>query len=62
MVNHPNRSKKASDPIKSLELAMQILVTVWEETRAPEIADSMDMLSAWREQYLEDNSQFGVGA
>lgn len=45
-----------------LELATKILITVWEETKAEEIADAMDMISHWREQYVEENSQFGAGA
>jgi len=50
------------DVIKKLDLAMQVLTVVWEDTRATEIADALDMLSAWREEYVTENGQFGAGA
>lgn len=51
-----------SDVLKKLDLAMTVLTVVFEDTRATEIADALDMLSAWREQYVEENSKFGAGA
>ena len=48
--------------IQRMDLAQQILVSLYDDTRSSEIADAMDMLSAWREQYIKDNSAQGVGA
>lgn len=50
------------DAIKQLDLAMQVLTTVFQATKASEIGDALDILSAWHEQYIEDNSQHRVGA
>ena len=48
--------------VKQLDIAMEILTIVFSETSSSEIGDCLDMLSEFREQYIEDNSQFGVGA
>ena len=50
------------DVIKKLDLAMQILVIVQQDTHDSEIADTLDALSEWREKYIQDNSREGVGA
>ena len=42
--------------------AIEILTNLFVDTKSTEIADALDMLSAYREQSVEDNSQFGVGA
>lgn len=51
-----------ADILKKLDLAMTVLTVVYSDTKATEIADALDILSAYREQYVEENSQFGVGA
>jgi hypothetical protein len=53
---------KMTDTPLLLNAALQILVKVYEEGHPSEIADAMDMISAYREQYIEDNGAFGVGA
>lgn len=50
------------DPLKILDVSMTMLTSLYQDTKATEIADALDILSAWREQYVHDNSQFGVGA
>lgn len=51
-----------SDVLKKLDLAMEVLTIVFQDTKATEVADALDILSAYREQYVQDNSQYGVGA
>lgn len=51
-----------SDILKKLDAATKALIEVFMDTKSTEIGDALDMLSAYREQYVEDNSQFGVGA
>ena len=50
------------DVLEALDAAMKLLVFVQGETHSSEIADVLDLLSEYREQYVKDNSQFGVGA
>ena len=50
------------DPLKIVDVAMTMLVSIQQDTKSSEIADALDILSAWREQYVQDNSQFGVGS
>ena len=45
-----------------LDQAIEILTDLFVDTKSTEIGDALDILSAWREQYVQDNSQFGVGA
>ena len=45
-----------------LDQAIEILTILFVDTKSTEIADALDMLSEYREQSIEDNSQFGVGA
>jgi hypothetical protein len=52
----------ANDVIKKLDLAMTVLTIVQQDTQSSEISDALDMLSSWREQYVQDNGQFGAGA
>ena len=54
--------ESAIDTIQKLRNAQALLVSAWEDTRATEIADAMDMISDYMQQYIQDNSQFGVGA
>ena len=51
-----------TDEIKKLDLATEILMIVWRNTKATEIADALDILSAWRERTIADNGREGVGA
>ena len=51
-----------SGVLKKLDASMHSLIELFQETKASEIADALDILSAYREQYVSDNSQFGVGA
>lgn len=51
-----------TDTTKTLDLAMELLTILFTETKATEVADALDILSAYREQTAQDNSQFGVGA
>lgn len=51
-----------NNPVKKLDLAMTALMAVYQDTKDTEIGDVLDVLSAWREEYIKDNSQFGVGA
>lgn len=48
--------------IEMLDLAMTVLTQLYVDTQASEIADALDILSAWREQTVQDEGQFGVGA
>lgn len=50
------------DELKKLDVAMQVLTDLYIDTKSTEIADALDILSQWREDYIEANSQFGVGA
>jgi hypothetical protein len=45
-----------------LDQALEILTILFVDTKSTEIADALDILSAWREKHVQDNSQFGVGA
>jgi len=51
-----------TDYLQRLNLAQGILVNCWEESKATDLADIMDALSSYIDQYNQDNSQFGVGA
>jgi hypothetical protein len=51
-----------TDVLKKLDLAMTVLAVVFQDTSATEVADALDILSAYREEYVKDNGQFGVGA
>ena len=53
---------QTTDFIKKLDVAVQVLMVAWEDHHASEIADALDILSDYRAQYVQDNSQFGVGA
>ena len=53
---------KKDDFLQKLDTAMQVLIVCWEDHHASAVADAMDMLSAYREEYVRDNGQFGVGA
>lgn len=55
-------TQHTKDILPLLDAAMKLLTELYTDTKASEIADSLDTLSAWREQYVMDNSQFGVGA
>ena len=61
-VETSNEGEEMKDVIKKLDLAMQILVIVQQDTHDSEIADTLDALSEWREKYIQDNSREGVGA
>lgn len=50
------------DTIKRLDEASAVLIALYTDTKATEIADILDMISAYREEHMEENSQFGVGA
>lgn len=50
-----------TDTLKKLDCAMVILMELWSDTKATEIADTLSMLSAYREDYIKDNGQFGMG-
>lgn len=45
-----------------LDLASEILITLAKDTKATEIYDILEMISDYRNQYIQDNSQFGKGA
>lgn len=47
---------------KQIDAASAILIELWQSSKSTEIADILDMLSAYREEYVESNDQFGVGA
>lgn len=51
-----------SDLTAKLDSAMKILISVFEDTKSTEVGDALDTLSEYRAKYVEDNSQFGVGA
>ena len=51
-----------SDHLKKLDIGMQVLLAAYEDSHASEIADALDILSTYREQYVLDNSREGVGA
>jgi len=50
------------DITQRIDLASQILITVASELRSSELFDALEMISSYRSQYIEDNSQFGKGA
>jgi hypothetical protein len=52
----------SKDTLLLLDAAMELLIELRSKTGSSEIADALDMLSAWREQYVQDNSQHGMGA
>lgn len=48
--------------LSKLDAAMEILISIFQETKDSAIADALDMLSTYREEYVKDNGQFGAGA
>lgn len=48
--------------LNNLDAATKLLILVQEETHDSDIYDVLDMISNFREQYIIDNGQFGVGA
>lgn len=50
------------DTLSLLDEAIAKLIELHSFTSSSEIADALYILSMYREQYVEDNSQFGMGA
>lgn len=50
------------DITQRLDLASQILIAVASELKSSELYDILGMISEFRQQYIQDNSQFGAGA
>lgn len=54
--------KPLSAELAALDAAMKLLVFVQHKTHGDELYDILDALSEYRDKYVQDNSQFGVGA
>lgn len=48
--------------LAKLELASTCLMQAWHDTHTSELSDILDAISEYRDQYVKDNSQYGVGA
>lgn len=50
------------DVLNKLDVATEILTSVYQETNASDVSDILYMIGNFREEYIQDNGQFGAGA
>lgn len=48
------------ETLRQLDFAMSRLLDLYEDTKSTEIADAIDILTAYRENYINDHDQYVV--